>query len=379
MAQPPENVIIINSTNVNGGITTNNGTFTNLDSIKTEYIIAKPLDGDAKLNSSKDQNDKLEEKKQQMQTVIEYKAMKSQLKSNPSSRSVSYEQQNELDKKVQEVQAYDQEDENAKIIYYDAGNYNAERSSSIKQVLESSPNNEEALTLWTANSIVIGDTNQTIQTLQKMESLNFLPRDVTCYAQDMNTSIQANTVFITHGKWDTYGFLNEQFKVSDKKGVINVSLDLLQSPQYRELLTDRGLNFPGYSNIDTKYLGEFCALNPKKKFAFSMTIPKEYLGQFQDFLVPNGVLFMYNTADDIDGIVESNEFLENRLNFMECGQDRNPYYNGLNANYLPMLMFLENYYLNDESDKNKKKNLERVQNKKIGVLNKMKANEKKGP
>ncbi len=341
-AQPPQNTN--NAVLNNGNINVEMKSEVHLDSIQ--------LQGFQKTsNATSDDNDAaptLLEKE-----VETYKAIRLQTKSNAFARSPSEEAQQSLDNNAKAIQAIAPETIESNLLYYDAGNYNADRAGYLQKSLEKEPQNEEALTLWIANSLVIGDTIQTFESLMKMDKLGFIPKDVLCYAQDLYTSVPENTILITHGKWDTYGFVYAQLKAKTKPNVLNVSLDLLQSPQYRELLKNKGLRIPSGKIIDVSYLKALCELNQTKQFAFSMTIPKAYLVQFKDQMSPNGLVFLYPSNDQFSKVAANNEDYFDRFLFMECGQTAGQALVGLNGNYFPMLMVLEQQYADEKGSNSK--------------------------
>jgi hypothetical protein len=332
-AQPPQ--ISTNNAPLNG--TFNQHIEVNMDSLQIREEI----------NPSDDANEKLEIRNLE-KDVNDYKTIRTKTKSNAYARSPSEGAQQLLDKNVQEIQSIAPESIEAEILYYDAGNYNADRASALQSSLEKDAENEEALTLWVANSLVLGDTIQAFATLKKMEALNYIPRDVLCYAKDLYASVPKNAILITHGKWDTYGFVYEQMYGSENQQSLNVSLDLLQSPQYRKLLTRKGLMLPEGKRIDVEYFKALCEINDERQFAFSMTIPKEYLVSFAKQMIPNGLVFLYPSSDEVDQVVANNEAYLDSFLFMDCGQMENNSLVGLNANYLPMLMLLEQQYENDK-------------------------------
>ena len=332
-AQPPQ--ISTNNAPLNG--TFNQHIEVNMDSLQIREEI----------NPSDDANEKLEIRNLE-KDVNDYKTIRTKTRSNAYARSPSEGAQQLLDKNVQEIQSIAPESIEAEILYYDAGNYNADRASALQSSLEKDAENEEALTLWVANSLVLGDTIQAFATLKKMEALNYIPRDVLCYAKDLFASVPKNAILITHGKWDTYGFVYEQMYGSENQQSLNVSLDLLQSPQYRKLLKRKGLMLPEGKRIDVEYFKALCEINDERQFAFSMTIPKEYLVSFAKQMIPNGLVFLYPSSDEVDQVVANNEAYLDSFLFMDCGQMENNSLVGLNANYLPMLMLLEQQYENDK-------------------------------
>jgi hypothetical protein len=293
-----------------------------------------------------------------------YKARKVALKSNSTSRSASDVDEVQLQYSVTKLKGLAQtpsEQIEANILYYDQGNYNSDRAPELNEALRLNPNHPEGLKLRVANSLVIGDTLTVLTTLNRIESLGLTPPAIRCYASDLINSVPNQTTLITHGTLDTYYAFYEQ-QLAQKKAITIISLDLLQSQQYRALLLKKGYSIPVQPTVDVTYLGDFIRINPATKFAFSMTIPREYLLQFEQDIVPNGLVFLYpNTLDEAQVLLNNEQFMDS-FSYLDCGEEPDVTVSPLRQNYMPMILTVETL----SADKSKEKR-SKIENKKYKI------------
>lgn len=293
-----------------------------------------------------------------------YKSKKVALKSNSRSRSASEVDEVQLQHSVTKLKGLAQtpsEQIEANILYYDQGNYNADRAPELIEALRLNPNHPEGLKLRVANSLVIGDTLTVLTTLNRIESLGLTPPAIRCYASDLINSVPNQTTLITHGTLDTYYAFYEQ-QLAQKNAINIVSLDLLQSQQYRALLLKKGYSIPVQPTVDVIYLGDFIRINPTTKFAFSMTIPREYLLQFEQDIVPNGLVFLYpNTLDEAQVLLNNERFLDS-FSYLDCGEEPDDIVSPLKQNYMPMILTVETLSVDKSKEKRSK-----IENKKYKI------------
>lgn len=293
-----------------------------------------------------------------------YKSKKVALKSNSRSRSASEVDEVQLQHSVTKLKGLAQtpsEQIEANILYYDQGNYNADRAPELIEALRLNPNHPEGLKLRVANSLVIGDTLTVLTTLNRIESLGLTPPAIRCYASDLINSVPNQTTLITHGTLDTYYAFYEQ-QLAQKNAINIVSLDLLQSQQYRALLLKKGYSIPVQPTVDVTYLGDFIRINPTTKFAFSMTIPREYLLQFEQDIVPNGLVFLYpNTLDEAQVLLNNERFLDS-FSYLDCGEEPDDIVSPLKQNYMPMILTVETLSVDKSKEKRSK-----IENKKYKI------------
>ena len=285
--------------------------------------------------------------------VESYKKLKQQTKSNPNSRSASSKEEAMLKRSMQRIESIATEGETqieADVLYYDQGNFDTARAPRLLHALSLNPNHVQGLILWAANSIATGDTAQIKACFVSLDNLNQFSDEIQCYSKDLVASVPPGFVLITHGTWDTYGSLNEQFN-THRRDVTTISLDLLQSESYRNLLMKQGFKFPSQVNINVSYFIEFLKLNVNKHFALSMTIPSEYAEPIERDLVPNGLVFLYPSTMTDEEVLKNNELYLNSFQYMECGQEHTNEYEFLRENYFPMILTIEALDTDKSSDK----------------------------
>lgn len=185
----------------------------------------------------------------------------------------------------------------------------------------------------------------------------------------MLASTPLDAVLVSHGRWDTFGLLFEQLQYKNST-IINASLEFMQSPQYRILLQKKGLIIPSQKSVDIAFMKELVQLNPEKTFAFSMTIPSDYLASFQNEMVPLGLVFIYPNELSDASILEQNRTLMKSLSYLDCGQAASDDYETLKDNYLPMVETVEQL-----TEKATKQQIKEIQDRK-GVIKKRKAPKK---
>jgi len=358
LAQPPQ------SNGVSNGIKFNNFVETTvvLDSVQLQLMEKDeiPVADDVKqLNESEGRQQNNFKKEADV-----YKARKVALKSNSTSRSASDSEEVQLQHSVTKLKGLAQtqsEQIEANILYYDQGNFNADRATELNEALRLNPNHPEGLRLRVANSLVIGDTLTVLTTLNRIESLGLTPQAIRCYASDLINSVPNQTTLITHGTLDTYYAFYEQ-QLAQKKAITIISLDLLQSQQYRALLLKKGYSIPVQPTVDVTYLGDFIRINPATKFAFSMTIPREYLFQFEQDIVPNGLVFLYpNSLNEAQVLLNNEQFMDS-FSYLDCGEALDETVSALKQNYLPMILTVETL----STDKSKEKR-SKIENKKYKI------------
>jgi hypothetical protein len=154
------------------------------------------------------------------------------------------------------------------------------------------------------------------------------------------TTLPEKSVLITHGVDDTYPIWIEQSINNFRSDVTIISLDLLQSEEYRNKIKKQGFSIPTATFIDTKYLQEFIRLNSSKSIHISMTVPAPYLKSVQSNLEIEGLSF---TIKSTDPATKNQHIYQQLLREMD-NVPRPTTYVGkqLQLNYVPMLLVIRN-------------------------------------
>lgn len=301
--------------------------------------------------------------------VSKFKAVKSAVRMNTLSRSANPSQEQELDRLYMNANSINPSEPTNGALFYELGNYDANRAYWLERALKAKPNDASILELWCANAAVTGDSISLRNRLNALDSLGSFPQNIRCYGKDMLASTPLDAVLVSHGRWDTFGLLFEQLQYKNST-IINASLEFMQSPQYRILLQKKGLIIPSQKSVDIAFMKELVQLNPEKTFAFSMTIPSDYLASFQNEMVPLGLVFIYPNELSDASILEQNRTLMKSLSYLDCGQAASDDYETLKDNYLPMVETVEQL-----TEKATKQQIKEIQERK-GVIKKRKAPKK---
>ena len=272
--------------------------------------------------------------------------LKKSASSQPEYRTIEPAIQEELDKKVVELQADSTAEFEYNLFYYMAGNYDVDRAPFLQKALELSPNNSDVLIQSMANSIIIGDTTDAKKYLLKLKDEEQLSEEGLSYAADVLLSSADCNTLITYGFLDTYCVLYEQIVNKNSNQIPVISLDFLQSQHYRNALTKLGYAIPGQREVNVAFLEAFCAINQNKKLALSLTIPSPYFIPLQSNLVPFGLIFEVQSSRDLPSLqtLQTQEDLWLTMNRKNITKFKSPLSNNLSSNYLPMLFYLESEY-----------------------------------
>ena len=210
------------------------------------------------------------------------------------------------------------------------------------------PENLEVQKQYVSLKYMEGDTLSAQNMLSTMSLNELISLEVERYTSDVLTSCSMNSTLITHGFEDTYGTLFNQFSHQQRMDVNVVSLDFLQSPQYRITLEEKGYVLPKTTKIDVGYLSQFCYLNADKELFLSVTIPRTYFEPISKKLFPVGVTFQYANApaEDLPDRQENMWFYQlNKFGLAE-GEDRSKFA----MNYIPLLLYLEQKYIQEGNE-----------------------------
>ena len=212
----------------------------------------------------------------------------------------------------------------------------------MEKAFELNPENTEVQKQYFSLKYISGDTVSAENTLSLMSVNDVISLEVERYTNDVLTSCPMNSTLLTHGFEDTYGVLFNQFSHQIRSDVTVISLDFLQSQQFRKELEGQGYVLPKSTKIDVAYLSQFCFLNAEKDLLLSVTIPRNYLEPLSKKLFPVGLTFQYAElpADDLPIRQENLWFYQLNKYGLNEGEERSKFA----MNYIPLLMYLEQKY-----------------------------------
>ena len=257
-------------------------------------------------------------------------------------------EQSEMDAKVKQLELISPNSWEYQLAFYAVGNYNLDRSPALEKAYQMNPENLEVQKQYVSFKYMNGDTVSAQNALSLMSVNNVIPLEVERYTSDILTSCTMNSTLITHGFEDTYGALFNQFTHQLRADVKVISLDFMQSPQFRKELEVKGYVLPKTTKIDVGYLSQFCTLNAEKELFLSVTIPRNYLDPLSKKLFPVGLTFQYAHAppEDLPNRQENLWFYQLNKFGLNEGEERSKFA----MNYLPPLMYLEAKYIQEGNE-----------------------------
>ena len=274
---------------------------------------------------------------------ISFESSRKQASYQRSQRSPSYNQQVEMDKAVDYFQQNSPNSFEYHYFSYTAGNYNVSLYNHLVEAERLRPNNSDVHVQLAAYHMIKEEKKQAIAYCDQLIASNRLTNDVLKYAEDILVSTPKNGTLITHGFDDSYGVWYVQNVKNIRTDVRLVSLDFLQSKEYRNRLASKGYSLPKSTSIDVNYFKEFCQLNSGKGIAVSMTTPKEYFKPVLNEMYTTGLVFEYHSSEfkNFNRNVELWEKLLKKY-LVENAADEKA--KQLSANYLPMLLQMRKVY-----------------------------------
>ena len=298
--------------------------------------------------SEQDDTKDLRETDKTVQVFSAFSLVRQNSKFNKFQRTPLPAEQSEMDAKVKQLELISPNSWEYHLAYFAAGNYNLDRSQALEKAYQMNPENLEVQKQYVSLKYMEGDTLSAQNMLSTMSLNELISLEVERYTSDVLTSCSMNSTLITHGFEDTYGTLFNQFSHQQRMDVNVVSLDFLQSPQYRITLEEKGYVLPKTTKIDVGYLSQFCYLNADKELFLSVTIPRTYFEPISKKLFPVGVTFQYANApaEELPDRQENMWFYQlNKFGLAE-GEDRSKFA----LNYIPLLLYLEQKYIQEGNE-----------------------------
>lgn len=300
---------------------------------KTKSIRAKKSQYDKKDNSSVEQS--IQSQK--------FKSYKSSASYQRTQRSPSSVQQSQMDEVVISLGESSPNSFEYNYYKYAAGNYNISLVSHLNKAESLRPNNTDVIAQQAAYNIITRNQLKTEFYLKKLASSGRLSKDVQNYAWDVLLSTPMNGTLITHGFDDTYGVFYMQSVTGVRPDVRIISLELIQSAAFQDLLKKEGYQIPERKIVDTEFLAAFCKENVSKNISISTTTPKEYLKPLSPDLYLTGLVMLYSSSSKEN--FSRNEYLWNtQLKKHLVYSATTEKAKKLSSNYLPMLLILRKEY-----------------------------------
>lgn len=225
---------------------------------------------------------------------------------------------------------------------YLSSNYNLDFAHHLKEAERMQPDNSEVHVQLAAYYMIQNDRKNSLGYIDRLIENGRLSKSALLYAEDILLSMPKNGTLIAHGFDDMYAAWYQQKNNGVRPDVRVISLDFLQSAQYRKILS-ADYKIPESAIVDIAFLKHFCENNPEKRIGISLTTPKEYFQPLLHQLYIRGLVFEYSLVP-FDNF-EANAYLWKHVLKKELVfQSLDAKGKQLSANYLPMLFVLRKAY-----------------------------------
>ncbi|MEX2485853.1 MAG: hypothetical protein WED10_14880 [Brumimicrobium sp.] len=290
--------------------------------------------------------------------VESYAVQESASKIKETLKEVSYltnqkypttEQQQTLNFELSKIESVNQNTFEYFLYRYKIGNYNFNRISDLKKAHKLKPNHPEVLKSLAAYYYINNKDIELKESLKSMHLAKHFSNQLSSFANDVLNSLPKNAVFITHGDEDTYPLLIEQVINKTRTDIQIVSLDHLQSSDYRNKLKAKGFKLPSKDKVNTSFFNEFVSLNNGKNIVVATTIPKDYITSISSGIIVDGLGYSFGREQkghkrQLVKTFESE--IEHKLK-TKLDEKKS---NKLLANYLPLLFEIRNYWIDEKDD-----------------------------
>jgi len=271
-----------------------------------------------------------------------FKASQYKSSHNPYSRSATPVEQQQMDDNLKEMETEAPNSFETNLYNYEASHYDSSKDTFLFRAAEQQPENTELRQQMSAYYFINDNISAADSITVKLVENGTLCSGQLNYSADLYNSMMSNSTLIVHGFNDLLPMIHQLNTTVSNTFFEVVSLDLLQSDDYKASLSEKGFVFPGSKVIDTAFLKEFIELNPSKNIQLSLTLPKEYFKQFLPDLYPVGLTFVTSKREEDEAVniqLWQKEWDKNIL-LNGTGDWSDPWY----TNYLPTLVSLKKHY-----------------------------------
>lgn len=220
-----------------------------------------------------------------------------------TSKSVDVVAQRKMDNIVSELEQTNSFSLEFHKIKYINGNHDVQLFEHLAKAYAINPKDQEVLQLMISFYDIKGDEVRRNKICKELKAVKPFSNETYTYLKNVLNSIPKNGVLITHGTLDTYPLFILKEVDGFRKDVTIVSLDLLQSQEYRERLKKMNFHIPKSTVVDTKFLKRFCELNEQRNIYLSLTIPKNYFKEIPSNIYITGLAFKYSKST-ISNVIE---------------------------------------------------------------------------
>jgi hypothetical protein len=231
------------------------------------------------------------------QSFTSFQSTYRQSQSMAHRKSPTPQQQKEMDEQLVMLQLLGPDSYEYNLSYYQAGRHDVSRVEFLKKAEKAKQQSKDLAIQFAAYHSIKENAAERKKYLDMMYNGGYFNNDLLVYAEDILNALPRQATLITHGTDDTFPLLILQDVKGVRKDVQVLSLDLVQSAEYRKLWSAKGYKFPNKDVVDASFYEEFCKLNNSKLLYHSLTIPSKYLSKLSSDFGING-LVMTVSADD---------------------------------------------------------------------------------
>ncbi len=225
---------------------------------------------------------------------------------------------------------------------YLVSKYNPKQFPELQQAAQLNPNKTEVQQELAVYGFATNNQQLADSVTQQMISQNKITNGVLGYATDLVNSVPSNGTLLLHGYTELIP-ANFEKNNQNRSDIELISVDLMQSPDYQQNLSEKGFVMPNSTYVDTAFVQEFCSLNASKNIYLSMSFPKEYFQGISQFLHPVGLTFGYK-LNRFDYNTWNTRLIESVWQKNQIGISQDAQSDALSANYLPALISIERLY-----------------------------------
>ncbi len=270
--------------------------------------------------------------------------LQSELKSialSPIRKTPTPIQQQQMENQLKEIKRINENSFQYHLLNYQVGNYDFSKIESLKEAAKIRPNDVSVLKEFSAYSYIMNDEEELRKYLNSLNSMRIFSMDLELFAVSLLHSLPKNTYLITHGESDTYPLLIQQKIKNIRKDVEIISLEHLQSMDYRNRLKKEGFRMPKSNVIGTDFFAEFMQLNKTKFIVVAPSVPRSYIEKGDKL---NAVGFGYFLFD-YKQTNANKTIYENELKSLISKHVDRGIKSDVISNYLPFLFEVRNQYI----------------------------------
>ncbi|RFC53792.1 hypothetical protein DXU93_11740 [Brumimicrobium aurantiacum] len=204
-------------------------------------------------------------------------------------------QQKQFEAQLKYIKSLDHKSFDYHLLNYQVGNYDFSRIKSLKTAAKIKPLDFTVLKELSAYYYIIDDQKDLSNHLIKIDQQGYFSSDLIAFATNTLLSLPKKSVLVSHGEQDTYPLLIQQKIKNIRSDVEIISLEHLQSEDYRKKLKKQGMKMPNTEIIDTHFFDQFLALNKNHNIVVASTLPKPYLMKVEG-IANAGLGFAYESS-----------------------------------------------------------------------------------